>query len=118
MAYCEQLPSAAILENRSLGRLENALELFAVLDSTHLYLNHVRVFIAVCQGAETYREIEERTGIRQCSISRLTRALGHTNRQGAAGFGLIELMIHPTDKGLLVLLTRAGHDLKRQLLKA
>ena len=117
MADCEDFASAAVLENGSLGRLENALELFAVLDATHLYLNHVRVFLAICQGAETYREIEERTGIHQSSISRLVRALGHTNRQGAEGFGLIELVIHPTDRGLLVRLTRAGENLKRQLQK-
>jgi len=118
MADCEQLSSAAILENRSLGRLENVLELFAVFDATHLYASHIRVFLAICQGAETYREIEERTGIHQSSISRLVRALSHTNRQGAEGFGLVELVINPTDRGLLVRLTRAGENLKRQLQKA
>jgi DNA-binding MarR family transcriptional regulator len=110
--------STAPPEENFLGRLDRAFDLFSELDSTHLYLNHVRVFIAVCQGAETYREIEERTGIRQSSISRLTRALSRFNRQGFQGFGLIEMEMHPTDRGLLVSLTRAGKNLKRKLLKA
>jgi hypothetical protein len=105
-------------EENFLGRLDHALDLFSELDSTHLYLNHVRLFVAVCRGADTYREIEQFTGISPCSVSRLARALADTNRKGGGGFGLLQVSIHPTQRGALVTLTKAGHDLKRKLLKA
>lgn len=102
------------MDSRLLGR---ALDLFAVLDPTHLPAHFIQVFLVVCQdGPCTIGHIEQKLNLSNSAVSRTVQALGALNRKGHAGFGLLAVERDPEEgRRYLVLLTSRGHALFRQI---
>ena len=102
------------MDPRVLGR---ALDLFAVLDPTHLYAHHIQVFLVVAQeGPCTFRAIEDRLNLSNSAVSRTIQALGSTNRKGHPGFDLVTVERDPKEgRRFLVMLTSKGHAIARQI---
>ena len=97
--------------------LARALDLFAVLEPTHLYLHFVQVFLVVAQdGPCTIEHISERLSLSPSAVSRTVQALGDTNRKGKQGFLLVEVYRDPAEgRRFNVVLTTRGKAIKRQL---
>ena len=102
------------MDLRALG---NALDLFAVLDPTHLYAHHIQVFLVVARdGPCTFKHIEDQLQLSNSAISRTVQALGTTNRKGQPGFELVEVVRDPAEgRRFLVGLTSRGHAIARQI---
>lgn len=100
-----------------LRQLARAVDLFAVLDPTHLPAHFIQVFLAVAtEGPCTFRQIEDSLGLSNSAVSRTLNALGATNRRGYPGFGLVTVERDPREgRRFIVLLTAKGRALKRQL---
>jgi len=95
-----------------------ALDLFAVLNPTHLPTHFIQVFLVIAQeGPCTFRLIEERLNLSNSAVSRTVQALGAINRKGQPGFDLVTVEPDPEEgRRFLVLLTAKGHVLFRQIL--
>lgn len=102
------------MDSRLLGR---ALDLFALLDPTHLPTHFIQVFLVTAQeGPCTFRLIEERLNLSNSAVSRTVQALGAINRKGQPGFDLVTVERDPQEgRRFLVLLTAKGHVLFRQV---
>jgi len=102
------------MDHRLLGR---ALDLFAVLDPTHLYAHHIQVFLLVAQeGPCTLKVIEDRLNLSGSAVSRTVQALGSINRKGHPGFDLVTVERDPREgRRFLVMLTSRGHAIARQI---
>ena len=97
--------------------LGTALDLFAVLDPTHLYAHHIQVFLVVARdGPCTLKHIEDTLNLSNSAVSRTIQALGQTHRKGHQGFDLVTVERDPTEgRRFLVMLTSKGQAIKRQL---
>ena len=95
-----------------------ALDLFAVLNPTHLPTHFIQVFLVIAQeGPCNFRLIEERLNLSNSAVSRTVQALGAINRKGQPGFDLVTVEPDPEEgRRFLVLLTAKGHVLFRQIL--
>lgn len=102
------------MDLRVLGR---ALDLFAVLDPTHLYIHFVQVFLVVAEdGPCTIEHITEKLSLSNSAVSRTVQALGETHRKGKPGFLLVTTERDPAEgRRYLVMLTSRGQAIKRQL---
>jgi DNA-binding MarR family transcriptional regulator len=102
------------MDSRLLGR---ALDLFAVLDPTHLPAHFIQVFLVVAQdGPCTIRHVEERLTLSNSAVSRTVQALGSINRKGQSGFNLLTVERDPDEgRRFLVMLTSRGRALYRQI---
>ena len=97
--------------------LGTALDLFAVLDPTHLYAHHIQVFLVVARdGPCTLKHIEDTLNLSNSAVSRTIQALGQTHRKGHQGFDLVVVERDPTEgRRFLVMLTSRGHAIARQI---
>lgn len=97
--------------------LGSALDLFAVLDPTHLYAHHIQVFLVVARdGPCTLKHIEDALNLSNSAVSRTVQALGAINRKGQPGFDLVTVERDPTEgRRFLVMLTSRGQALARQI---
>jgi DNA-binding MarR family transcriptional regulator len=102
------------MDHRLLGR---ALDLFAVLDPTHLYAHHIQVFLCVVQhGPCTLKTIEDKLNLSGSAVSRTIQALGAINRKGQPGFDLVTVERDPKEgRRFLAMLTSRGHAIARQI---
>lgn len=102
------------MDLRLLGR---ALDLFAVLEPTHLYVHFVQVFLVVAQdGPCTIDHIAQALSLSNSAVSRTVQALGETNRKGQPGYLLVTVERDPAEgRRFLVMLTSRGQAIKRQL---
>jgi DNA-binding MarR family transcriptional regulator len=102
------------MDSRLLGR---ALDLFAVLDPTHLPAHFIQVFLVVAQdGPCTIRHVEEQLNLSNSAVSRTVQALGFINRRGQQGFNLLTVERDPEEgRRFLVMLTSRGRALYRQI---
>lgn len=101
-----------------LRELENAVQVFRVLDPTHLPAHHIAVFLVVAQEEPcTFALIEERLGLSTSAVSRTIHALGEEHRRGRPGFRLVTVERDPKEgRRFIAMLTARGQALKRQLL--
>lgn len=97
--------------------LGSALDLFAVLDPTHLYAHHIQVFLVVARdGPCTLKHIEDQLNLSNSAVSRTVQALGAINRKGQPGFDLVTVERDPKEgRRFLVMLTSRGQALARQI---
>lgn len=102
------------MDLRVLGR---ALDLFAVLEPTHLYLHFVQVFLVIAQdGPCTLDHVAASLNLSASAVSRTVQALGEINRKGEPGFQLVTVERDPAEgRRYLVMLTSRGQAIKRQL---
>jgi len=102
------------MDHRLLAR---ALDLFAVLDPTHLYAHHIQVFLVVARdGPCTLKHIEDQLNLSNSAVSRTIQALGALNRKGQPGFDLVTFERDPAEgRRYLAMLTSKGHALVRQI---
>ena len=102
------------MDSRLLAR---ALDLFAVLDPTHLPAHFIQVFLVVAQdGPCSFSHIETRLNLSNSAVSRTIQALGTINRKGNHGFGLVAVERDPEEgRRFLAFLTARGHALYRQI---
>lgn len=102
------------MDTRQLAR---ALDLFALLAPTHLYVHFAQVFLVVAQeGPCTFRTIEDRLNLSNSAVSRTVQALGTLHRHGHPGFDLLAVTRDPQEgRRLLVTLTAKGKALLRQI---
>lgn len=100
-----------------LRQLARALDLFAVLDPTHLPAHFIQVFLVVAtEGPCTIKLIEDRLQLSNSAVSRTIQALGAINRKGAPGFGLVQVDPDPAEgRRYLIQLTGRGHAIARQI---
>jgi DNA-binding MarR family transcriptional regulator len=102
------------MDSRLLGR---ALDVFAVLDPTHLPSHFIQIFLIVAQdGPCTFSHIEDRLSLSNSAVSRTIQALGSVSRRGTQGFGLVTIERDPAEgRRYLALLTPRGRALYRQI---
>jgi DNA-binding MarR family transcriptional regulator len=102
------------MDSNLLGR---ALDLFAVLDPTHLPSHFIQIFLIVAQdGPCTFAHIEDRLSLSNSAVSRTIQALGTISRKGTQGFGLVTVERDPAEgRRYLAVLTSRGHALYRQI---
>ena len=102
------------MDSRLLGR---ALDLFAVLDPTHLPAHFIQIFLIVARdGPCTFSHIENRLQLSNSAVSRTIQALGTVSRKGTQGFGLVTVERDPAEgRRYLAVLTSRGHALYRQI---
>lgn len=110
-------PTGPSPDKAALRRMERTLTVFQSLDPTHLPVHFVQVFLFVAQeGSCTYRDIQERFGITNASVSRTVNALGSEHRRGHEGFGLLQVVQDPQEgRRLLVQLTDKGKTLRQEI---
>jgi len=98
-------------------KLVQALDLFSVLDPTHLYAHQVQILLVVAQHEPcTLKTIEDRLNLSNSAVSRTIKAFGPVNRKGHPGFDLIATHPDPGEgRRFLVTLTSKGKALIRQL---
>ena len=101
-----------------LRQLETAVQVFRVLDPTHLPAHHIAVSLVVCQEEPvTFSVIEERLALSTSAVSRTIHALGDEHRKGKPGFRLVTVERDPKEgRRFIAMLTPRGQALKRQLL--
>lgn len=102
------------MDLNSLGR---ALDVFAVLDPTHLPSHFIQVFLVIAEdGPCNLRHIETRLNLSNSAVSRTINALGPVNRKGHPGFDLVTTERDPAEgRRFLVMLTAKGQAIARQL---
>ena len=102
------------MDSRLLGR---ALDVFAVLDPTHLPAHFIQIFLLVAQEEPIkFLDIEERLGLSNSAVSRTIQALGAVSRKGTQGFGLVTVERDPEEgRRYVALLTPRGRALYRQI---
>ena len=78
-----------INENRNLKRVQKIIEEFRKLDG-EMPMQMASTFLAIaCSERITMKDVSEKVGISQSSISRNVGALGHRHRYGKEGFKLV-----------------------------
>ena len=97
--------------------LARALDLFAVLEPTHLYVHFVQVFLVVAQdGPCTIDHIAQALSLSNSAVSRTVQALGEVNRKGEPGYLLVTVTRDPAEgRRFIVMLTTRGKAIQRQL---
>ena len=97
--------------------LAAALDLFAVLDPTHLYAHHIAVFLVVARdGPCTIKHISDTLSLSTSAVSRTIQALGLINRKGDPGYDLVIVEKDPAEgRRFLVMLTSRGQAIARQI---